>query len=450
VHDRWVNFKELRRFCGTAVSTVLFVPSARYHLRSLFTAMTLRHPRSGDARLGHQAQSNLLWWMDLVATSAEDFPIWPGSATVQMDTDASGLARGAALGDMIEARSYHGRLRSGLHINVLELGAVTLALRSFRHLIPRGTVLRPRTDSMVALGEIHAQSSRSLVLLDDYRALQELCRKMDVQMRAEHVSSALNDWADRLSREHDSAGWTLATEAVDTFNREFGPHSVDLFPSELNTRCRKFYSRRPCPSAAGVNAPTQSWVGENAWANPPFHLVGAVVARILAARATVTLIAPAWPAQLLWPLAMAGAASMRLLPPACGVFIHGSSSQLARTLSWRIAVFRFAPTAPSAMTSSASGSSFLAWYRRLSTTRTPSGSSRADAARLPSQYTPLLHEQVALLSSLLCGTRACPPPCRACRCGRIHPLGAAAARSLPPVVAEVPVCRRVHPLRGRP
>lgn len=174
MHDRWVNFKELRRFCGTAVSTVLFVPSVRYHLRSLFTAMTLRHPRSGDARLGHQAQSNLLWWMDLVATSAEDFPIRPVSATVQMDTDASGLARGAALGDMIEARGYHGRLRSGLHINVLELGAVTLALRSFRHLIPRGTVLRPRTDSMVALGEIHAQSSRSLVLMDDYRALQEL------------------------------------------------------------------------------------------------------------------------------------------------------------------------------------------------------------------------------------------------------------------------------------
>jgi len=60
-HDRWVNFKELRRFCGTAVSTVLSVPSARYHLRSHLSAMTFRHPRSGDARLGQQAQRDLRW-----------------------------------------------------------------------------------------------------------------------------------------------------------------------------------------------------------------------------------------------------------------------------------------------------------------------------------------------------------------------------------------------------
>jgi len=38
-HRRWVSFRILRKFCGTAVSTTLSVPSARYHLRSLFTAM---------------------------------------------------------------------------------------------------------------------------------------------------------------------------------------------------------------------------------------------------------------------------------------------------------------------------------------------------------------------------------------------------------------------------
>lgn len=56
--------------------------------------------------------------------------------------------------------------RNGLHINCLELGAVTRALDSFRHLIPTGTVLRLRTDSMVALGVIQAESSRSPILMD--------------------------------------------------------------------------------------------------------------------------------------------------------------------------------------------------------------------------------------------------------------------------------------------
>jgi len=76
--------------------------------------------------------------------------------------------------------------------------------------------------------------------LNEYRALHELCREMDAQLREEHVSPALKKWADRLSRENGSKDWTLASEPFHTLNREFGPHSVDMFASELNSRCRKF------------------------------------------------------------------------------------------------------------------------------------------------------------------------------------------------------------------
>jgi len=58
-------------FYGTAVSTVLSFPSRRYHLRSLFTAMTFRDARSGDARLRYQAQRDLRWWLDLAVSGAE-------------------------------------------------------------------------------------------------------------------------------------------------------------------------------------------------------------------------------------------------------------------------------------------------------------------------------------------------------------------------------------------
>jgi len=60
-HRRWVSFRTLRKFCGTAVSTTLSVPSARYHLRFLFTAMQWRHGASGDVRLGRQARTDLKW-----------------------------------------------------------------------------------------------------------------------------------------------------------------------------------------------------------------------------------------------------------------------------------------------------------------------------------------------------------------------------------------------------
>ena len=345
-HRRWVNFPALRRFCGTAVSTTLSVPAARYHLRSLFSALQCRHPRSGDARLGHQALRDLQWWVELQHWAATGRAIWPGAASMLLDTDASGHGWGAVLNQAAEAQGYHAADRNGLHINCLELGAITLALRSFQSLIPAGTVIRLRTDSMVALGVLAAGSSRSPVLMDQYRDLYELCETMRVELRVEHISSVLNDWADRLSRENDSTEWTLGVAVFRRLEARYGPHTVDLFATELTTRCPRFFSRRHCPGAAGVNALRQPWAQENAWANPPFHLVGAVVYRIVATRATVTLIAPVWRAQPWWRTAVDSCREWQVLSPAEGVYAPGSRYDAAPPAFWRTAVFRFAPTPP--------------------------------------------------------------------------------------------------------
>lgn len=343
-HRRWVSFETLRRFCGRAVSTTLSVPSARYHLRSLFTAMQYRRPRSNDVQLGRQAIKDLKWWTDLRQNAATGRPLWPGATTMLLETDASGIGWGAVLNASAEARGCHGIDRNGLHINCLELGAVSLALRSFRHLIPPGTIIRLRTDSMVALGVMRAGSSRSPVLMDEMRDLYKTCTAMGVELRIEHVSSALNEWADRLSREHDSTDWTLQPETFEALDDKYGPHSVDLFASAETARCPRFYSRWMCPGALATNAFLQDWVGENAWANPPFHLAGAVVSHALRTGATMTLIAPVWRAQPWWRRAVDGCAEWLILPPTDGVFTHPSSSMPARTPFWQTAVFRFEPT----------------------------------------------------------------------------------------------------------
>lgn len=341
---RWVNFATLRRFCGTAVSTTLSVPAARYHLRSLFAAMQHRLPRRGDVQLGRQALKDLKWWTDLRANAATGRPLWPGATTMLLDTDESGTGWGAVLNSSAEARGAHGMDRNGLHINCLELGAVTRALLSFRHLIPAGSIIRLRTDSMVALFVMRAGSSRSPALMDEMRDLYNLCMEMDVELRIEHVFSALNEWADRLSREHDSTDWTLPPAAFSTLDATYGPHSIDLFASTESARCQRFYSRWMCPGSLGTNAFRYEWVGENAWANPPFHLVGAVVSHVLRTKTTVTLVAPVWRAQQWWRRAVEGCAEWHILPAADGVFIHASQSARARTPFWRTAVFRFAPT----------------------------------------------------------------------------------------------------------
>lgn len=210
---------------------------------------------------------------------------------------------------------------------------------------------------MVALGVINAQAARSLVLMEEYRELHQLCTEMDVELSAVHASSALNAWADRMSREKDSTDWTLLPAAFTILDREFGPHFVDRLATELTTRCRRVYLRRLMPGALGVDALAHDWPDENAWANRPFHLVGAVEHGILATKSTVTLVAPAWRAQSWWAVAVAGAWSWCLLPRAYGVSTHGSKSTPAPTPFWRTAAFRFCAPGPCARRSNAGGSS---------------------------------------------------------------------------------------------
>lgn len=52
---------------------------------------------------------------------------------------------------------------------------------------------------------------------------------------------------------------------------------MDLFGSTTTGRTARFYSRSLCPNSLGAKALAHCWDGENAWENPPFHLMGAVV-----------------------------------------------------------------------------------------------------------------------------------------------------------------------------
>ena len=275
-HQRWVRFSTLRVFCGTAVSTTLSVVPARFHLRSLFSSMGYRHARSGDCRLGRQALTDLRWWSGLASSGLTlARPIWPDGPTMLLETDASRIGWGAVLNRSATARGRHSPARADLHINLLELGAIRLGLLSLRALLPSSAaIIRLKCDSMVALGVLQAQSSPSLALMDEYRLLHAVLAELRVELRHEYVQSALNVWADRLSREVDTTDWSLAPVAFHRLDDQCGPHTVDLFATELNTRCIRFCSRDLTPGALGSNALLFSWETENAWANPPVQPLG--------------------------------------------------------------------------------------------------------------------------------------------------------------------------------
>lgn len=146
--------------------------------------------------------------------------------------------------------------------------------------------------------------------------------------------------------------------SLSTFQRLdalYGRHTVDLFASDLTARCARFISRWLCPGTLGTNALNHPWTNGSAWANPPFHLVGAVVNRILANNVTATLIAPEWRAQPWWRRVVDGCQEWQRLPLEDGVYTRGSRSTPAPPPSWLTVVFRFVAT-PSCATTPSAGS----------------------------------------------------------------------------------------------
>lgn len=199
----------------------------------------------------------------------------------------------------VPARGFHAPDRRRLHINVHDLGTVRLSLQSFVGLLraEADTIVRLMINFLVGVHVINNGTPRSAALMQELRFLHAWCERHGVHLRASHVPSAVNFAADRLSRAADRTNWSLSDAAFHRLGAEYGPHTLDLFATSRNRKCRRYYSATADPRTAGVDALSHDWAGENCRANPPFQLMRAVVDKIVRTRATVTLIAPVWKAQ---------------------------------------------------------------------------------------------------------------------------------------------------------
>lgn len=342
-HRPWVRHSALRSFCGTAVASLLAVPDARFRLRSLYTAMRDYWDKSSNhVRLGRQAMTDLSWWNSLTKYAERGRALWPASPDVVMTTDASGSGWGATWDGLVPARGYHAAPRKELHINLLELGAVRLGLLSFVHFLREpGTIIRLRTDSRVAMEVVNSGTSRSPALMRELRRLHTVCTALGVTLRAEYLPSALNLWADRLSRTRDSTDWTLPRDVFLAFNELYGAYTVDLFATAENAQCGRFFSKFPAPGGAGVDALRAPWGAENARVNPPFNLIGPVIEKIVADGGAASLVAPHWPAQPWWPKAVAACDRLHHLPREQSICCHGGHVSKTTPPKWGVVVFRF-------------------------------------------------------------------------------------------------------------
>ena len=118
--------------------------------------------------------------------------------------------------------------------------------------------------------------------------------------------------ADALSRPDQVLGSELMLhQDVFSWLRQRWPVTVDL-ASSLSHRCSVYFALVSDPMDAGTDAMLQSWDSLQAYAFPPFAMIGQVLAKVRASRSLeLTLIAPFWPQRSWFPELL----ELLILPP---------------------------------------------------------------------------------------------------------------------------------------
>jgi len=283
-----------------------FIPFGRLHLRPLQWHLqdhwaAHRDPPHAWVPVTQSLRQHLVWWTELAHLSP-GVPLVPPPHNVRVFTDASTQGWGAHV-EGVEFQGLWSRTERLLHINVLEMRAITLALKRLK--LQTGDSVLVATDNSSVVAYINKQGgTRSRSLWMESQSLFLLVLQLGIRLRARHIPGRLNVIADRLSRQGQvlPTEWSLHPEVVKSIFLQWGTPHVDLFATRLNNKCQMFVSPVPDPLAMETDALSMSWEGMIAYAYPPHQIMPQVLIQFKRTKACrLILIAPWWPNQMWFP-----------------------------------------------------------------------------------------------------------------------------------------------------
>ena len=228
----------LMSLIGLLASTEKMVPEGRLHMRPFQFHLKehWRYPQSLDNLLPwtEAIAAHLDWWQN-PSNVMKGADLHPKDHNIQLFTDASNEGWGAHLDQNFTKGLWSDREKR-LHINVLELKAVSLALRDFKDQCQNQTVL-VATDNSTVVAYINKQGgTHSAEMCALLWKIMTWCHHYHITLKARHIPGCLNVMADLLSRSNQvqSTEWSLHPQVFKQICQKwFTPH-VDLFATHLN------------------------------------------------------------------------------------------------------------------------------------------------------------------------------------------------------------------------
>ncbi|XP_064485977.1 uncharacterized protein LOC135398504 [Ornithodoros turicata] len=254
-----VRAQVLAKAIGHLNATSLAVLEAPLHLRSL-QLLLIQALRVGSyetiVTLSADVRQDLVWWRNIL-------PLCPSRSlrrnpVVQViQTDSSLQGWGACSQTHVIGRQWSCE-QSLLHINELELVAAFLGLGALGRVTASGCILL-QLDNKAAVAAINRMGSvRSPRLNKVALQLWSWCLHRGMTVRAQHIPGNQNLVADQASRfRFDSSSWKLHSSVFRKINHLWGPISTDLFADLSNYQVPHYFSWKPDPGAAGIDAFSQ-------------------------------------------------------------------------------------------------------------------------------------------------------------------------------------------------
>ena len=276
--------RKLMSLIGSMASMEKTIPLGRLHMRPLqwYLKTHWRYPQSLDipVPVSQVLKQHLQWWTNL-SNLKRGSPLHQKECNLLLFTDASLKGWGAHL-EHHTASGLWNQVESRLHINILELKAVFLALKSFENqLLNQNLLVSTDNSSVVAYlnkqGDTHSQEMCALIW-----RIMAWTNARGIQIRAKHIPGNLNVLADSLSRKDKviQTEWALNHRVFNQICHCWHQPMVDLFATKLNHKLPMYVSPVPDGRAWETDALNISWEGLDAYVFCPVALIPQVIQKM--------------------------------------------------------------------------------------------------------------------------------------------------------------------------
>ena len=291
--------RSLMSLIGVLASLEKTIPMGRLHMRPFqwYLKTHWHYPQSLDLKIpvSNLLKSYLQWWKN-PKNLEKGCPLHPQEHNTLIFTDASNQGWGAHLENLTVSGNWTDQEKL-LHINVLELKAVFLALKSFQNSILDKRVLIA-TDNATVVSYLNKQGgthSWDMCLL--VWRIMAYCNPRNILIRARHIQGCLNVIADSLSRKDKiiQTEWSLHPQMFSLICKVWHTPMVDMFATKLNHKLPIYVSPVPDANAMNIDALNISWEGLDGYAFCPVALIPKVIQKMNTYRCRMIVVAPGWP-----------------------------------------------------------------------------------------------------------------------------------------------------------